>query len=117
MGRSRRNSLKEKSMKLYDYFLVLGLVGSISYIFLFEWMNCNQYESFSMIGAAFLIIFITLMLKFFIVVGIIGLEWLLPKMNKKFKKINIKLPTINLINKRIEIRIIDKHNKNGRVTF
>jgi len=104
-------------MKLYDYLLVLGLVGSISYIFLFKWMPHNPYESFSMLGAVFLIAISTLMIKFFIVSTAVGLEWLLPRMNKKFKNINIRQPSFTIFNKRIEIRVVDKHNDSGRVTF
>lgn len=106
-------------LKLYDYFLILGLVGTTSYIFLFMWMPVMnaQHGSFNMLGAAFLIAMTTLMIKFFIVSSAIGLEWFLPRLSKKFQNIKITQPSFTIFNKRIEIRVVDKHNNGGKVTF
>lgn len=104
-------------MKLYNYLLVLGLVGSTSYIFLFKWMPHSEYETFSMIGAVFLIAMTTMMIKVFIVSSVVGLEWLLPRLSKKFNNLKFSQPSFTILNKRIEIRIVDKHNCSGKVTF
>ena len=106
-------------LKLYDYFLILGLVGTTSYIFLFMWMpTMNQeHNSFSMIGAVFGIAMTTLMIKFLIVSTAVGLEWFLPRLSKKFQNIKITQPSFTIFNKRIEIRVVDKHNDGGKVTF
>jgi len=104
-------------MKLYDYLLVLGLVGTTSYVFLFKWMPHSQYETFSMLGATFFILFSTMMIKIFIVTTAITFEWVLPRISKKFKNVSIVQPSFNFFNKRIEIRIVDRHNMHGKVTF
>jgi len=106
-------------LKLYDYFLILGLVGTTSYIFLFMWMPVMnaQYGAFNILGAIFLVAMSTLMIKIFIVSSAIGLEWLLPRMSKKLQNIKITQPTFTIFNKRIEIRVVGKHNDGGKVTF
>ena len=106
-------------LKLYDYFLLLVLTGTLAYVLLFVWMPIgnSQYGQFNIFGASFLIFMVVLMTKFFIVSTAIGLEWALPRISKNFQNIKITQPSFTIFNKRIEIRIVDKHDGRGKVTF
>ena len=108
-------------LKAYDYVIILLSVTTMAYIFLIMWMptmnSSNPSGSFNIFGALFLISFITLMIKFFIVSTGIFLEWGLPRLNKKFKNFKFSSGSkFTLFNKRIEFRIIDVKNT-GKVTF
>lgn len=104
------------SLSTSDHLLLMAMGFVIGWV-TWDWIQiANSPNAWNIFGAWFMIIFATMMIKFIVASTSIGLDWLLPRIIKGYKKRKAKKSIFSNIFG-YEIKLIIQKRDKAKVTF